>query len=70
MKQKLIHDLSALGLCPGDTVIVHSSLSALGHVEGGADTVIDALKELLTEEGTLLFPALSFRDSCALADND
>lgn len=34
-------------------VMVHSSLKSFGHVEGGADTVVDALMELLTPEGTL-----------------
>lgn len=58
--QKLIDDLRVLGLQAGDVVIVHSSLSALGYVDGGADAVIDALKTVLTEEGTLLFPSLSF----------
>jgi len=58
--EKIVQDLRKLGLNPGDTVIVHSSLSALGYVEGGACTVIDALKTLLTPEGTLLFPALSY----------
>ena len=58
--QKLTDDLRRLGISCGNVVIVHSSLSALGYVEGGADTVIDALMTVLTEEGTLLFPALSF----------
>ena len=42
-KERIIKDLKDLGLKEGDTVIVHSSLSSLGYVEGGADTVIDAL---------------------------
>ncbi len=40
-----------LGLKKGDTVGVHSSLSSFGHVEGGADTVIDALLETIGEQG-------------------
>ncbi len=60
----LCRDLRALGVCPGDVLIVHSSLSSMGHVEGGAGTVIAALREVLGKEGTLLFPALSFRTSC------
>ncbi len=48
-----------LGLGPGDGVIVHSSLSSLGHVEGGADTVIDALQTVLTPTGTLLMPSFN-----------
>ena len=53
-------DLNALGVRAGMTVMVHSSLSALGHVPGGADTIIDSLCQLLTAEGTLLMPALSY----------
>lgn len=40
-------------------VLVHSSLSSFGHVEGGAESVIAALKELCAG-GTLLMPTLSF----------
>ncbi len=58
-QETLIHDLQRLGLAKGDTVLVHSALSALGHVEGGADTVIDALLAVIGCEGTLAMPALS-----------
>jgi aminoglycoside 3-N-acetyltransferase len=40
---------------------MHSSLSALGQVEGGAESVVDALFEVLGPGGTLLVPG--FRDS-------
>ena len=43
-----------LGLKKGDTVGVHSSLSSFGHVEGGADTVIDALLETVGELGNVV----------------
>lgn len=43
----------------GDHVLVHSSLSSLGHVDGGAEAVIDALIEVVGEGGTVLFPTLS-----------
>lgn len=52
----LISDFEALGLAAGDTVIVHSSLSAIGWVAGGAQAVVDALREVLTEDGTLVMP--------------
>ena len=54
-------DLKSLGLREGDCVMMHSSLSALGTVEGGADAVVDALLDVLAATGTLLVPA--FRDS-------
>ena len=56
----LKNDFSNLGINSGDVVIVHSSLSSMGLVEGGAETVIKALTEVLGESGTLLFPAFSY----------
>ncbi len=41
-----------LGLKKGDIVGVHSSLSSFGYVEGGADTVIDALLETVGDHGS------------------
>ena len=58
---QLVDDLQNLGIHPGDAVMMHSSLSALGPVDGGAQTVVDALLEVVGPEGTLLVPA--FRDS-------
>ncbi len=55
-KQDIIDGLKKLGLKAGDDVIVHSALTSFGKVEGGADGLIDALLELLTDEGTLLMP--------------
>lgn len=51
--------LSALGLGAGQTVIVHSSLSSFGRVEGGAPTVVQALLDVLGPEGTLVVPTFS-----------
>ena len=56
---RLIHDLQDLGLKHGDTVIVHSSLSALGWVNGGAVTVIKALLGIIDSEGNICVPAHS-----------
>jgi aminoglycoside 3-N-acetyltransferase len=55
-KKRLIEDLKRIGICKGDSLLVHSSLSKIGFVEGGANTVIEALTETIGEEGTLLFP--------------
>ena len=51
--------LRALGLKSADAVGVHSSLSSFGHVEGGADAVIDALLDVIGSDGTLVFPTYS-----------
>ncbi len=59
-KDDIIAGLADLGLRAGDTVVMHSSLSCFGKVEGGAETVIDALLEVLGATGTLVAPTFSF----------
>ena len=61
MINKIAKDLYALGIRPGDTVLVHSSLKSLGPVPGGAETVIQGLLKALGDEGTLLFPECIYR---------
>ncbi|MEY9869447.1 aminoglycoside 3-N-acetyltransferase [Peribacillus sp. B2I2] len=58
-KQSIAEDLKALGLKKGMTVLVHSSLSSIGWVNGGAVTVIQALIDVVTEEGTIVMPSQS-----------
>ena len=58
-KSTLINDFKNLGIKPKMTLIVHSSLSSIGNVSGGALSVIQALQEVLTEEGTLVMPTHS-----------
>ena len=52
--------LQALGLPAGAIVFVHSSMSSIGHVEGGADAIVDALLDVLGAAGTLVVPAFTF----------
>src|SRR5215470_7185408 len=59
-RRRLVADLRTLGLEPDGIALVHSSLSALGFVVGGAHTVIDALREVLGPHGTLLLPTHSW----------
>jgi aminoglycoside 3-N-acetyltransferase len=52
----LLGDLVRLGIHSDDCLLVHSSMKAIGAVEGGADTVLDALAHHLSG-GLLLLPA-------------
>lgn len=56
---ELVSGFQRLGLAAGDMVMVHSSLSSFGRVEGGAETVVSALLEVLTPAGTLVAPTFS-----------
>jgi aminoglycoside 3-N-acetyltransferase len=58
-KKQLIADLRRLGVREGMDVMVHSSLSSIGHVSGGADTVVDALLGVVGRSGTLLMPSFN-----------
>ncbi|MDH7476833.1 MAG: AAC(3) family N-acetyltransferase [Candidatus Bathyarchaeota archaeon] len=58
-KEDIKAGLKKLGLKKGDIVGVHSSLSSFGYVEGGADTIIDALLEVVGKEGTITMPTHS-----------
>ena len=55
----LRRDLHDLGLEAGDEVVVHSSLSAIGWVEGGPETVVDALRAIVGEDGTVVVPTFT-----------
>lgn len=58
-KEDLCWALQEIGLREGDIAMVYSSLSRLGHVAGGADTVIDAFLEVLGPNGTLAMPTFA-----------
>lgn len=56
----LMRDLAALGVQPGDAVLMHSSFKSLGGMEGGAKGFFEAFMQLLGQDGTLVLPALSY----------
>lgn len=57
---RIARDVTAVGVRSGGVLLVHSSLSSMGHVPGGAETVIRGLLQALGPDGTLLLPALSY----------
>ena len=59
-KEEIAEALQTLGLGASHIVFVHSSLSSIGYVEGGADAVVDALLDVLGSTGTLVVPTFTF----------
>jgi len=57
--QSMVNDLHRLGLQAGMLVIVHTSYKSLGHIIGGPSSVVLALENVLTPEGTLLMPTFT-----------
>jgi len=57
--ENLARDLKKIGVKKGMVLLVHSSLSSIGWVSGGAAAVILALEKVLGEKGTLVMPAHS-----------
>ena len=60
-REQIAADLTELGLTPGDTVMVHTSLAAVGWVVGGAQTVLEALRDAVGDEGTIVMPTQSWQ---------
>lgn len=58
-QEDLEKGLADLGVRRGARVMVHSSLSSFGRVEGGADAVIRALTSVVGSAGTILMPSFN-----------
>ena len=61
LKEDIARQLRKVGLERGDTVMVHTSLRRMGYVCGGAQTVIEALIEVVGDTGTILMPTQSWK---------
>ncbi|MFD7449720.1 aminoglycoside N(3)-acetyltransferase [Kitasatospora sp. NPDC059827] len=55
----LVEGWHRVGVRPGMAIIVHSSLSSLGRVEGGAAAVVASLREAVGPGGTVATPAFT-----------
>ena len=70
-QSQIIEQLKEIGLKSGEVVMLHSSLSKMGYVEGGAQTVIDSILKVIGDEGTLVmpaFPAIGFNYDYLMTD--
>ena len=63
IKNKLIE----LGLQKGQKIIVHSALSQFGVIAGGAKTIVETLKEIITPDGLIVMPTFTYQTK--LLDN-
>ncbi len=59
----LERDFKTLGVEKGSIIIMHSSLSKIGWTVGGPVSVIKALTQVLTSEGTLVMPTFTSGNS-------
>lgn len=58
--QEFAKAIKQLGIKKGMKVVVHSTFSSLGHVEGGPDAICRVLQDAVGSEGTLMMPAFTF----------
>lgn len=54
MRSQIARELTGLGVAPGQVVMLHASVKAIGWVVGGPDVVIRALLDVLAPSGTLM----------------
>lgn len=60
--RELVRQLGVLGVRPGDTLMTHVSLRAVGPLAGGPATLLDAIRESIGAGGNLM-ALVSWRDS-------
>ena len=59
-KDILRNEIANLRIDPKGALLVHSSMKSIGPVEGGAETVLEALSEYM-RDGLLIFPTHTWR---------
>lgn len=55
-RRELARDLTALGVRTGETLLVHTSVNALGFIPGGPVAVAQALRDAVGPAGTIVVP--------------
>ena len=66
-KETCIEQIRGLGIKRGDILLVHSSLRALGPLDGGAEMVLESLLNVLGPDGTLMMPGFQSGSEYLLA---
>lgn len=66
----LINGFHALGVKKGMMLEVHCSMSRFGHIQGGAETLISALKKAVGNEGAIVMPSFKLSPNLPLTIND
>jgi aminoglycoside N3'-acetyltransferase len=69
-KEDIKDGLKHLGIKPGCILGVHSSLSSFGYVDGGADTVLEALFEIVGQAGTIVMSTYLVGPPVELTEQD
>lgn len=59
-RESLKEQFVQMGLTKGMTIIVHSSMSKIGWISGGAVSVIQALMDVITKEGTIVMASHTY----------
>ena len=59
-QQQITEGLGEVGLREGQIALVHAAMSTFGMIQGGADTVLAALLDVLGARGTLVAPTFTF----------
>lgn len=62
LKKDIKEAFEKLGVKNGQSIMVHTSLSSLGFVCGGAQVMIEALMEAVGEDGTLMMPTQTWKN--------
>jgi aminoglycoside N3'-acetyltransferase len=60
--REVVDQLRQLGLRAGDVLLVHTSFRALRPVEGGPSGLIDAIREAIGPDGTIVMPSWTGAD--------
>jgi len=59
-RESLTADLHRIGVRPGDKLVVHSSLRAIGQVDGGSKSVVAALLDAVGSDGLIAAPTFTY----------